>query len=501
MLDAIVVGAGIGGLSAAITLGAAGKRVKVFEAAPDLGGKAGVTEIEGVEVDTGPTLLTMPEVFDDVLGLAGMSVAADMPLRRAEPAFRYFWPDGTMLDLHHEVEATLASVRGVLGARAANELEKFLEYASGIWSVARRRFLFTEPPTLATFVRLGIGGLREASRLDAWTTMQRALEARVSSRHLRDVLARYATYNGSDPRRAPATLHCIAHVELVQGGAAVLGGTRALVTALERASRRVGVEIETGTAIRGIRVDRGRVVGVETARGEHVAAGIVVANADVAHVASDLLPRPVSRALERPADLSTSGWCAVIRATRREERAGHTVLFPHDYQGEFVDLFDRGRPPVEPTIYLCAQEKSHGRRGWVSHEPVFVMVNAPAEPVSGRTPDATWAALEARVLERLRHTGLVDPEDGIVWRRTPSDLAERFPGSRGAIYGPASHGIQAAFKRAPNAIAEVPGLYLASGSVHPGGGMPLAALSGMNAARAALKAATADRSTLRMETP
>jgi phytoene dehydrogenase-like protein len=359
--------------------------------------------------------------------------------------------------------------------------------------------LFAEPPKLSTFVRLGIGGLREASQLDAWTTMQRALEAKVASPHLRDILARYATYNGSDPRRAPATLHCIAHVELVEGASAVAGGTHALVSALERAARRLGVEIETGTPIRRILTERGRVAGVETQRGARVQARAVVANADVAHVAGELLPRASARSLDLSAEPSTSGWCAIVRAVRREERAGHTVLFPTDYRAEFVDLFDRGRPPTEPAIYLCAQEKSHGRTGWTSHEPIFVMVNAPAEPATKRTPDATWAALEERVLGRLRRARLIDAEDAVVWRRTPSDLADRFPGSRGSIYGPASHGIQAAFKRAPNAVAEIPGLYLASGSVHPGGGMPLAALSGMNAGRAALRLLGPRDATVSME--
>ena len=122
MLDAIVVGGGIGGLAAAIQLAAAGKRVRVLEAAPVLGGKAATVTIDGVEIDTGPTLLTMPNVFDDVLRLAGMSLASDLPLLRAEPAFRYLWPDGRTLDIHHEIASTLGSVRAAFGHRAGFEL-------------------------------------------------------------------------------------------------------------------------------------------------------------------------------------------------------------------------------------------------------------------------------------------------------------------------------------------------------------------------------------------
>jgi 1-hydroxycarotenoid 3,4-desaturase len=158
------------------------------------------------------------------------------------------------------------------------------------------------------------------------------------------------------------------------------------------------------------------------------------------------------------------------------------VLFPADYDEEFADIFDRDRPPVAPTVYLCAQERCHGITGWPAAEPVFVMANTPAEPAGAPRPPGVWAALEAAVERRIRASGLWDDGDAMVWRRTPTDLAAAFPGSRGAIYGAASNDRFAAFQRPPNRIRSMPGLYLASGSAHPGGGLPMVALSGMAAA-------------------
>ena len=182
-----------------------------------------------------------------------------------------------------------------------------------------------------------------------------------------------------------------------------------------------------------------------------------------------------------------SGWTGVLRARRADDRIAHTVLFPDDYDEEFVDIFDRDRPPQSPTIYLCAQSRAHLRKGWESDEPVFVMANAPPEPAAGSRPDELWHRLRATALDRLRTSGLVHPDDTLVWERTPSDLARRFPGSRGSLYGAASNTRMAAFQRPPNRVSRIPGLYLATGSAHPGGGVPLCVQSGRTAARALLQ--------------
>lgn len=486
-LDVIVIGAGMGGLSAAIKLAAAGLRVRVYEAEDAPGGKLGAEVIDGVEFDTGPSLLTMSSVLSDVLAAAGATLEEELELVRLDPAFRYVWPDGAELEVRHELSDTLASVRASLGAKAEAEYAAFMAYSKEIWESARPNFIDGAAPDLKRVVKLSLTRLPALMRIDPLRTMAQGIGRHVQDRHLLDVFWRYATYNGSDPRSAPATLNCIPWVEQGLGAWGVSGGMKSIPRALERVGERLGVEYVYGARVARIDVERGRTRAVALEDGQVVRADAIVANADVAHVIADLLPRRSARALSTGGEPSMSGWNAIMRADASRERAPHTVLFPERYVEEFEDIFDHGRPPREPTVYMCAQSRSHGRAGWEDGEPVFVMANAPCEPARGETAQAVWDDLEARVLGRLERAGLRRADEELVWTRTPTDLARRFVGSRGSIYGAASNSQLSAFKRPPNAVASIPGLYLASGSAHPGGGVPLCLMSGQTAASALLR--------------
>jgi len=195
------------------------------------------------------------------------------------------------------------------------------------------------------------------SALDPFRTMQQAIEAQVRSPYLRDLLLRYATYNGSDPRRAPATLNCIAHVELAMGCWGVRGGLYALVEALVTVAERLGVQVQTGQPVERILTHRRRVTGVRTADGRTLSADAVIANADVAHVVTDLLAGQRHRLKAKGAP-STSGYTAIVRQRGTASPAApHEVLFPSPYREEFADLFDRQRAPREPPS-TCATRAS-----------------------------------------------------------------------------------------------------------------------------------------------
>jgi phytoene dehydrogenase-like protein len=315
--------------------------------------------------------------------------------------------------------------------------------------------------------------------------MSGAIMSRVKTPPLRDVLLRYATYNGSDPRVAPATLNCIAWVELGLGGYGVRGGIHRLAEALADTARSVGVEIVCGQRVERIAHEAGRTHGVWV-DGALVRADIVVANADAFHVEQSLLGNAPLPPSARPAP-STSGHTVVVKASADAARSAHTVYFASPYAAEFADLFDHGRPPVTPTVYACDQALAHGRALWPDGaSPVFLMANTPAVPADGKVPD-DWESVEASLLERAVAAGVVRSSDPVVWRRGPGGLASTFPDTGGALYGAASNGMWSAFRRPANRHPRIAGLYLASGSAHPGGGVPLCALSGR---RAALEADT-----------
>lgn len=482
---AIVVGAGFGGLAAAIGLAARGVSVRVVEAGAGPGGKADVVVLDGVEVDTGPSVLTLPEVFDAVFRLAGSSLKDEVTLVTpppGSPSFRYHFADGAHVDIFLAAEDTVASVGRSLGSEAAADLTRFLQDARTIWEAAAPYFVMGPSPSIWNL--LSFDAIVALLHIDPLRTMESAIARRVRSPHLRQVLWRYATYNGSDPRRAPATLNCIAHVELALGGFGVRGGVHALVRALVSAAQRLGVEFQWDSPVTRIAVQSGRARGVEV-HGELLPADIVVANADASHVSRDLLAE--GQLPLRESQPSLSGWTGVLRAQNLPGRASHTVVFPEDYQAEFVDMFDRNRAPQDPAVYLCAQDLAHERPGWPDAQPVFVMANAPAGC-------ADVAELQSAALRRGRAAGLLQPDDQLLWSRTPLELAERFPGSQGSLYGAASNGPWAAFARPPNRSSGVRGLYLASGSAHPGGGMPLCARSGLAAAECATDDLRADLS-------
>lgn len=478
-----IVGAGMGGLAAAAILGARGYDVTVFEAASRVGGKVGIETVDGVEFDSGPTVLTLTRVLELVFDEAGSSLEDELDLIEKDPVFRYQFPRGATLDICFDPEDTLRNISEIFGDHAADEMDDFLRYAARIWQAAAPNFVFGEAPSVGSVLKMGLTSLGEVRDIDPLRTMAEGIEKRVATPELRDLLLRYATYNGSDPYSAPATLNCIAWVELGMGCYGVDGGVYEVARALERVARRHGVDFEFDTSVLKLHAEGGSITGLETASGKRELDAVVV-NADVRHLVRELLPHDVETGIKADHEPSMSGWNAVIKARRRSssERMPHHVLFPTNYDNEFADIFRNDMPPRVPTVYLCAQEKAHRREGWEEHEPLFVMANAPPEPETGKREPGVWTRLRDTVMERLRSAELIDPDDEIVWERTPTDLARRFPGSRGSIYGAASNSQLAAFKRPANQLEALEGLYLAGGTVHPGGGVPLCLQSGRQAA-------------------
>lgn len=488
-VDVVVIGAGVGGLSTAIVAAGSGLRVLVVDRLPTPGGKCNIAEHDGVEFDTGPSVITLTAEIDAIFRAAGTSMNEQMRVFEPTPAFRYHWPDHTQLDIFARWAESLASIRNTLGESAAEDAQRYATYAEKIWNAAAPHFVNGPAPTPLTMARLAMRHPGAVFAIDPFSRMQGGIHRRVKSPHLRDLFARYATYNGSDVRTAPATLNCIAHVELGLGGFGVQGGMYELVRAMVRVAKNAGVHFRLGIGVSQILIRDGRTAGVALEDGTQIAANSVVSNVDGAH-----LQRLLGQAVRRKGTPSMSGYNLMVRARRRHDRPAHAVLFPKTYVNEFRDIFDRQRPPEEPTVYLCAQEKAHRRTGWAEHEPLFIMANTPArEP--GTWSENTWTELKSTVWRRLLEAGLIDADDTVVWERNAVVLAEQFPDSLGSIYGAASNDPMAAFRRLPNQDSRVRGLFHAGGSAHPGGGVPLCAMSGRAAAEQLVSEWSASAST------
>jgi 1-hydroxycarotenoid 3,4-desaturase len=311
--------------------------------------------------------------------------------------------------------------------------------------------------------------------------MWRSLEQRFTAPRLRQLFARYATYSGSSPFEAPATLNLIAHVE-AEGVYRARGGMRTLVEALEALARSLGVEILNDHGVDRILVERGRAAGVVSGDTVHLADAVVF-NGEVSALGAPLLGAEVARAAPvTPLDarsLSAVTW-AMLAHPVGFPLLHHNLFFSDDYPAEFEALFRHRRAPAEPTVYVCAQDRGDTAID-TAEERLLVLVNAPA---TGDDP-AVWNESEKQrcttaTLTLLRRAGLT-LEPSTVVQTTPADFHRLFPATGGALYGPRSKGALSILGRQA-ALSKVPGLYLAGGSVHPGAGVPMAALSGRLAA-------------------
>ncbi|MBI5671429.1 MAG: phytoene desaturase [Chloroflexi bacterium] len=485
----VVIGAGIGGLSAAIRLAAAGRRVVMFEQNATVGGKMAEICADGFRWDTGPSVITMCHVFEDLFAAAGRQMDDYLMLLPVEPLTRYFYPDGMVLNLSRDLPATLRQL-AALDERDAEGYLAFLAYAARLHRITGSVFIYDDPPTWRSLLRVAP---LDMLRVDAWRTMEQAIRRYAHSPHLQQLLGRFATYVGASPYRAPATLNVIADVELNGGVWYPQGGVYAIARAMARLAAELGVEIHAGCRVNAIREANGVVRSVLLADGTVVEAEAVIANVDVATVYERLLtPTPAHiRYLNRlkQQEPSCSGFILLLGVDgQHQELAHHNIFFSADYAREFDDIFRRGVPPADPTIYVAITSRTDASHGPAGCENWFVLVNVPA---LGSTYDWSRSDYRETVLSRLAAFGF-DVRGRIRHEQslTPVDL-ERLTGARaGALYGASSNNPLAAFRRHHNRAAGVRGLYFVGGTAHPGGGVPMVVLSGQAAARLLLSEVT-----------
>ncbi|MEM8740062.1 MAG: 1-hydroxycarotenoid 3,4-desaturase CrtD [Pseudomonadota bacterium] len=500
----MVVGAGIGGLCGAIRLAAQGLPVTLLERHGWAGGKMRSLPSEAGPVDAGPTVLTMRGVFDDVFRAAGARLDDHVSLT-AEPVLaRHWWPDGATLDLCADPGRNAAEMRRFGGSVAEAEFRAF---------GARTRHLFErfEGPVMRS-PRITAGGLMRAvadaplATLRAMApgkTLAALLSESFSDPRLRQLFGRYATYVGGSPFGAPALLSLIWEAE-ARGVWRVSGGMRALADALVGLAQEIGVEIRLDTEVTGIETQAGRASAVTLADGERLPVRALLFNGDPRALTTGRLGpairHAVGAAATAPRALSAWVWAFAARpgGARSADLAHHNVFFGADPRAEFGPIRE-GRLPEDPTLYVCAQDRWDSPSG---------------TPSGGETGAQTWARAGARAgLERfeiimngaprgsevtpqeaqacrkltfqtLDRMGLsFTPMPGCAALTTPADFAQMFPASRGSLYGRSPEGMMASFRR-PTTRSRVKGLYLAGGGVHPGPGIPMAALSGSHAAAA-----------------
>jgi phytoene desaturase len=519
----IVIGAGIGGLSAAIRLAAQGHCVSVFERQPTVGGKLNQVVMDGFSFDTGPSLITMPHVLQNLFQAAGRRMEDYIDLLPLDITCRYFYRDGLILNAWRE-HTRLAAEFARLNDHDGQALYRFLAYTHRLYQAAADPFLYhslgSPLDVLRSFVRYVFEGhgtsvddmavqaqedkapvslnsytinANRISRLRAVlsalspATLDQCVRDFFRDKHLHQLFDRYATYNGSSPYQVAAVYSIIPYVELAEGGWYPRGGIYMLASALERLARELGVAIETGWNVRRILVEHGAAQGIVLDDGQVVRSDVVIANSDVVTTHRELLSPVVrnERLVHRleHVEPSCSGFVLLLGVNKQyPQLAHHNIFFSDNYRAEFDDLFVKRIPVQKPTIYVCATTRTDPSQVPKGHENLFVLVNAPY-----LTANSNWErdaqAYRNHILNLLAsylQVNLRDVRDHIVCEAiiTPEDFKRKYGANRGSIYGLSSNQRMAPFTRPGNRSKEIRNLYFVGGSTHPGGGVPLVMLSG-----------------------
>jgi phytoene desaturase len=492
-VNVIVIGAGVGGLSAAVRLAAKGCKVNVLERLPRVGGKLNLLTDSGFSFDTGPSLFTLPWVFEDLFAAAGEKLSDHLELIRLEPVCRYFYPDGSGFDASADMPTMMQNLER-FSKGAGEDFNAFFGTAARAWRGSRKPFLESPISSPWDFVKDGVPW-QDIGALLPLPTLHGLAARFFKDRRLQQFIGRYATYTGSSPYKAPGTLSTVLYSEYAFGAWYIKGGLYQLALALERIARKLGVEFEFGRTVERIYTDDD---GVQLNRktedvksvllddGRVLPCDAVICNADAAHLYESLLPKRLD-VRKQKLEPSISGFVMLLGLEGQTPNLEHhNIFFSSNYQLEFEQIFGNLEPASEPTIYVCISSKSDASQAPAGHENWFVLVNAPP------TGNVDWSRVApqyaTRILELLAKRG-VDVRQRIKVQHviTPSDLESTYLTHRGGIYGSSSNTVSSAFLRPQNRSSTVKGLYLATGSAHPGGGLPLVALSGKLAAEALLE--------------
>ena len=490
----VVVGAGVGGLVSALLMAHRGVRVTLVESAAAPGGKMRQVNVGGALVDSGPTVFTMRWVFEQIFAQVGCNLNDMVKLQPLDILCRHAWRStDKRLDLFTDVARSADAIAQFSSPAEALRFKAFCQKAKDIYRHLEGPYIRSSRPSM-----LGMGadlypsGLAALASLGPFASLWQSLGHYFHDPRLRQLFGRYATYCGASPWAAPATLMLVAHVEL-DGVWSVEGGMHALAKAIAAQATLEGATLRYSTPCQRILVRDGRACGVELAGGEQLQADAVVFNGDASALALGLLGSGAKCAAKNTPlakrSLSAVTW-SVNAPTSGFPLVRHNVFFDDDYKLEFDEIFKHRQLPSRGTVYVCAQDRTDSSHAINGNERLLCLVNAPATGDQSAGHNLTAPEIQScqeQSLKLLGQCGLALDLTSATAQSvitSPIGFNQLFPGTGGALYGPAFtslNGWMTPFQR-PSSTSKLPGLYLAGGSVHPGPGVPMAALSGQLAA-------------------
>jgi len=469
----VVIGSGIGGLASAIRLATAGYNVEIFEKNSFFGGKIGEYRTNGYRFDMGPSLLTLPELINELFRIAGENPEQYIVFEKLDLSCRYFYNDGSIINAYANRDLFLDEIRRKTTARPI-DVESLLKKAGELYDLTANVFIFSPFQKLHTLLTPEAKNLaRKFYKLDAFTTLHHRNQKSLRDAKLVQLFDRYATYNGSNPFEAPATLKIIPHLEHNLGAFQPKGGMYELVKALIRLTEKLDIRIHYNSLVDEVFVNHGCVTGIRC-NNRKIDCDIVISNTDINTFYTKLLQNKELPFRLKHQELSSS---AIIfywgLKNNYPELDVHNIFFSENYREEFHTIFKTKTIYHDPTVYLYISSKCNPSDAPANCENWFVMINTPHN--IGQDWNVLRELLRKFIIQKINRILSTDLEKYIELEEyLDPERIERYTNSyRGALYGPSSNSKFSAFYRHANHSNKIKGLYFVGGSVHPGGGIPL----------------------------
>ncbi len=471
---AVVVGAGFGGIAAALRLTAKNYAVTLIDRMPMLGGRAQVFEKDGFRHDAGPTVITVPFLIDELFALFGKRSEDYFTLKPLSPWYRfYFDEDGSTYDYGGTLEETLGEMRRIEPCDGDGYL-RMLDHSkklfdAGFTELADRPFhnpltMIRQIPRLATL----------GSHRSVWSFVSKYFK----SPKLRQALSIQPLLVGGSPFDTTSIYGLIHYLERKWGVSYAVGGTGAIVSALGELMREEGVDVRLNTTVRSISIKNGRATGVELESGEFIPADVVISNADPMHLFDEMVPRRdqgISARLKRKTARLSMGLFLLYFGTRRQypDLARHTIWLGQRYKGLLDDIFKRGKLADDFSLYIHRPTATDPSFAPPNCDSFYVLCPVPnlLSPINWqdeaqRVRDRIVAALERTIMPGLSETITAE----IIL--TPKDFEQNYLSYAGAGFSLAPHFTQSAFFRFHNKAEGIKNLYLTGAGTHPGAGIP-----------------------------
>jgi diapolycopene oxygenase len=479
----IVIGSGLGGLSAGISLAQEGYAVTIHEKNAQVGGKLNVLKERGYTFDLGPSILTLPHIFERLFERSGRRMKDYIPIRALRPHWRNFFEDGKVVDLYPEPERMAEEARKV-GEDPA-QVRRFLDYSARLYELVNAGYFEQGLDTSEDFAKFY--GLWKFSQFDLFRTMHGGVKRFLKTRHMQDIFDYFIKYVGSSAYHSPAFMNCLPTIQFRHDLWYVDGGLYGIALGLQRLLGELGVRVCLNSEVTEVRKEGGRVTGVATKDGQFHPAEIIVSNMEVIPAYDKLLRE--DKAFLRTLDKFEPACSGLVLELGLDcqypQLAHHNFLFSGDQKEHFHTVFRKRRLPPDPTIYLVCASRSDPTVAPPGCDCLKILPHIPFIDEARPLTRADYLAFKERVVDKLERMGLRDLRQHVVFEHcwTPLDIREQYYSNKGSIYGVVTDRFKNLAFKAPKQSTRYPNLFFVGGSVNPGGGMPMVVLCGQNVAR------------------